>query len=83
VIGQPFRHKYLGQALEYFAAQRDIWLTTSDDIARTLPPDTAIEAGRRVLRSPHKCKLGGVIREKVQRNVRTDKACKFSPLMAS
>ncbi|QWF77280.1 polysaccharide deacetylase family protein [Amycolatopsis sp. CA-230715] len=33
VIGQPFRHKYLDQALEYLAAQPDIWLTTSDEIA--------------------------------------------------
>jgi hypothetical protein len=34
VIGQPFRHKYLDQALEYLAAQPDIWLTTSDEIAK-------------------------------------------------
>lgn len=33
VIGQPFRHKYFDQALEYLAAQPDIWLTTSDEIA--------------------------------------------------
>ncbi|GAA2115764.1 polysaccharide deacetylase family protein [Actinomadura alba] len=33
VTGQPFRHKYLDQALEYLAAQPDIWLTTSDEIA--------------------------------------------------
>ncbi|MET9862218.1 polysaccharide deacetylase family protein [Streptomyces smyrnaeus] len=33
VIGQPFRHKYLDEALEYLAAQPDIWLTTSDEIA--------------------------------------------------
>ena len=33
VIGQPFRHKYLDQALEYLAAQPDVWLTTSDEIA--------------------------------------------------
>lgn len=33
VIGQPFRHKYLDQALAYLAAQPDAWLTTSDDIA--------------------------------------------------
>jgi allantoinase len=33
VIGQPFRHKYLDQALEYLAAQPDAWLTTSDEIA--------------------------------------------------
>ncbi|GAB2945967.1 polysaccharide deacetylase family protein [Micromonospora polyrhachis] len=32
-IGQPFRHKYLDQALEFLAAQPDIWLTTSDEIA--------------------------------------------------
>lgn len=33
VIGQPFRHKYLDQALQYLAAQPDAWLTTSDEIA--------------------------------------------------
>jgi peptidoglycan/xylan/chitin deacetylase (PgdA/CDA1 family) len=33
VIGQPFRHKYLEQALSYPAAQPDAWLTTTDEIA--------------------------------------------------
>ncbi|MFF8029606.1 polysaccharide deacetylase family protein [Streptomyces sp. NPDC007896] len=33
VTGQAFRTKYFDQALEYLAAQPDIWLTTSDDIA--------------------------------------------------
>lgn len=33
VIGQPFRAKYLDLALEYLAAQPDVWLTTSDEIA--------------------------------------------------
>lgn len=33
VIGQPFRHKYLDQALRYLAGQPDAWLTTSDEIA--------------------------------------------------
>ena len=33
VTGQPFRAKYLDQALAYLAAQPDAWLTTSDDIA--------------------------------------------------
>jgi allantoinase len=33
MVGQPFRHKYLDQALEFLAAQPDIWLTTSDEIA--------------------------------------------------
>jgi len=33
VVGQPFRHKYLDQALEFLAGQPDIWLTTSDEIA--------------------------------------------------
>ncbi|GAB3821980.1 polysaccharide deacetylase family protein [Kribbella italica] len=33
VIGQPFRAKYLDLALEYIAAQPDVWLTTSDEIA--------------------------------------------------
>jgi peptidoglycan/xylan/chitin deacetylase (PgdA/CDA1 family) len=33
VIGQPFRAKYLDRALEFLAAQPDIWLTTADEIA--------------------------------------------------
>lgn len=34
VSGQPFRAKYVDEALAYLAAQPDVWLTTSDDIAR-------------------------------------------------
>ncbi|WP_143591718.1 polysaccharide deacetylase family protein [Thermoactinospora rubra] len=33
VTGQPFRAKYLDQALAYLAGQPDVWLTTSDEIA--------------------------------------------------
>jgi peptidoglycan/xylan/chitin deacetylase (PgdA/CDA1 family) len=33
VIGQPFRLKYLDQALEYIARHDGVWLTTSDEIA--------------------------------------------------
>jgi hypothetical protein len=33
VIGQPFRHKYLDEALGFLAGQPNAWLTTSDDIA--------------------------------------------------
>ncbi len=33
VIGQPFRHRYLDQALAYVANHPDVWLTTSDEIA--------------------------------------------------
>lgn len=33
VINQPFRHKYLAQALEYVVRHPGVWLTTSDDIA--------------------------------------------------
>lgn len=34
IIGQPFRHKYLIEALKYIADHRDaIWITTSDEIA--------------------------------------------------
>ena len=32
VIGQPFRHRYLDEALAYLTAQPDAWLTTTDDI---------------------------------------------------
>lgn len=45
VTGQPFRHKYLAEALAYLAAQPDIWLATSDEIAdhyqRTLAGERA------------------------------------------
>ncbi|MER5517744.1 polysaccharide deacetylase family protein [Streptomyces sp. NPDC002763] len=44
VIGQAFRATYLNQALAYLAAQPDVWLTTSDEIAehyrRTVQPRT-------------------------------------------
>ena len=33
VTGQPFRARYLAEALAYLAAQPDAWLTTSDEIA--------------------------------------------------
>lgn len=33
IINQPFRHKYLEQALAYITAHDGVWLTTSDDIA--------------------------------------------------
>jgi peptidoglycan/xylan/chitin deacetylase (PgdA/CDA1 family) len=33
LINQPFRHKYLEQALQYIAGHDGVWLTTSDDIA--------------------------------------------------
>jgi peptidoglycan/xylan/chitin deacetylase (PgdA/CDA1 family) len=33
VIGQPSRHRYLDQALEYAAGHPEVWLTTSDEIA--------------------------------------------------
>jgi allantoinase len=31
--GQPFRAKYLDQALEYITGRPGVWLTTSDKIA--------------------------------------------------
>ncbi|MFD7663580.1 polysaccharide deacetylase family protein [Streptomyces sp. NPDC059788] len=33
VVNQPFRHKYLDQALEHIANHPGVWLTTSDEIA--------------------------------------------------
>jgi allantoinase len=33
VSGQPFRARYLDQALEYIASHPGVWLTTSDEIA--------------------------------------------------
>lgn len=33
VTGQPYRAKYLDQALEYIASHHGVWLTTSDEIS--------------------------------------------------
>lgn len=33
VIGQPNRARYLAKALEYITSHKDVWLTTSDEIA--------------------------------------------------
>jgi allantoinase len=33
IVNQPFRHKYLVQALEHIAGHSGVWLTTSDEIA--------------------------------------------------
>lgn len=33
VVGQAFRHKYLAKALEYVTSHKDVWVTTSDEIA--------------------------------------------------
>ncbi|HEV7963044.1 MAG TPA: polysaccharide deacetylase family protein, partial [Actinoplanes sp.] len=32
-VNQPFRHKYLDQALEYIAGHEGVWLATADEIA--------------------------------------------------
>jgi peptidoglycan/xylan/chitin deacetylase (PgdA/CDA1 family) len=45
VIGQPFRAKYLDQALRFLAAQPDAWLTTSDEIAGHYQKVSARRAG--------------------------------------
>lgn len=34
VTGQAFRHRYLDEALGYVADHPDVWITTSDEIAR-------------------------------------------------
>ncbi|MFH8347541.1 polysaccharide deacetylase family protein [Streptomyces sp. NPDC018045] len=41
VINQPFRHKYLDQALEHIANHPGVWLTTSDEIAEHYTRTTA------------------------------------------
>lgn len=33
VVGQPFRIKYLDKALSYIKQHKDVWITTSDEIA--------------------------------------------------
>lgn len=32
-VNQPFRHKYLDQALQYIAGHEGVWMTTADEIA--------------------------------------------------
>jgi peptidoglycan/xylan/chitin deacetylase (PgdA/CDA1 family) len=44
IVSQPFRHKYLDQALEYIASRPGVWLTTSDEIAEHYTRTTG-EAG--------------------------------------
>ncbi|MEV5596138.1 polysaccharide deacetylase family protein [Streptomyces sp. NPDC052496] len=46
VINQPFRHKYLDQALEHIANHPGVWLTTSDEIAEHYARTTAGEGER-------------------------------------
>jgi allantoinase len=50
IVNQPFRHKYLDQALEYITGHSGVWLTTSDEIAehyeRTCTVDVAGGSGR-------------------------------------
>jgi hypothetical protein len=65
VTGQAFRAKYFDQALAFLAAQPDIWLTTSDEIAehfrRTVGaarPDDApslLRTGTGVFRAYSRC----------------------------
>lgn len=33
IVNQPFRHRYLVEALEYIVGRGDVWLATSDEIA--------------------------------------------------
>jgi peptidoglycan/xylan/chitin deacetylase (PgdA/CDA1 family) len=33
IINQPYRHKHLERVLDYITGHRDVWLTTSNDIA--------------------------------------------------
>ncbi|MGA4846469.1 polysaccharide deacetylase family protein [Streptomyces sp. G5(2025)] len=44
IIGQPFRHKYLDQALAHLANHPGVWLTTSDEIADHYARTTAPKA---------------------------------------
>ncbi|MFD3759667.1 polysaccharide deacetylase family protein [Streptomyces sp. NPDC058622] len=43
IINQPFRHKYLDQALAYLANHPGVWLTTSDEIAEHYARSTTPE----------------------------------------
>jgi allantoinase len=40
-VSQPFRHKYLDQALEYIAGHEGVWLATSDEIVDSYRAQTA------------------------------------------
>ncbi len=47
IVSQPFRHKYLDQALAYITAHDDVWLATSDEIADWYFANGYYEAARR------------------------------------
>lgn len=42
-VNQPFRHKYLDQALEYIASHQGVWMTTSDRIAEVYREQRGID----------------------------------------
>ncbi|MCP2169783.1 polysaccharide deacetylase family protein [Goodfellowiella coeruleoviolacea] len=44
VVGQPFRNRYLDEALEYVANHPGVWLTTSDEIAEHYVSSTGATA---------------------------------------
>jgi peptidoglycan/xylan/chitin deacetylase (PgdA/CDA1 family) len=49
VAGQPFRHRYIDEALAYIAGHQGAWLTTSDEIAEHYyaSPGRRLSGGRR------------------------------------
>lgn len=42
-VNQPFRHKYLDQALAYIASHEGVWLTTTDEIVEAFRAQTGGE----------------------------------------
>jgi allantoinase len=53
VMGQPFRHKYLERIIQYLSRRGDIWLTTSDEIAKWYLSE-ACSAHREKMATPQK-----------------------------
>jgi hypothetical protein len=46
IVSQPFRHKYLDQALDYIVRHEGVWITTSDEIIEVFRNGTS--AGQHV-----------------------------------
>jgi peptidoglycan/xylan/chitin deacetylase (PgdA/CDA1 family) len=57
ISGQPHRTKYLDQILNFIASQPDVWLTTSDEIARYFQlscPAPLPQRGNRIHQTDHR-----------------------------
>lgn len=51
-VGQPFRHKYFDQALQYIASHEGVWLATSDEILDAYRAQTSVPSAARAAEVP-------------------------------